>query len=126
AASAVHLTDSQSARFSVDRYDHSGKTDAPKTLRRHGIHCRNWRSHAVLLCRQFFQSLVGFTGILCALAAFSSTVYRYHAIRCPKSSARLTRVITSPTNPLAAQRDIVCCPFCQVSFDAEVPSTQSA
>src|SRR5215510_795337 len=67
-----------------------------------------------------------FAGILWALAAFSSTVYRYHAIRCPQCSARLTGVITSPTNPLAAQRDIVCCPFCQVSFDAEVPSTQSA
>src|SRR5437667_4798677 len=67
-----------------------------------------------------------FPGILCALAAFSSTVYRYHAIRCQHCSARLTGVITSPTNPFAAPHDIVCCPFCQVSFDAEVPSTQSA
>jgi hypothetical protein len=67
-----------------------------------------------------------FAGIPCALAAFSSTVYRYYAIRCPQYRARLTGVITSPTNPFAAPRDIVCCPFCQVSFDAEVPSTLSA
>jgi hypothetical protein len=67
-----------------------------------------------------------FAGICCALAAFSGTIYRYHAIRCPQCSARLTGVITSPTNPFAAPRDIVCCPFCQVSFDAEVASTQSA
>jgi hypothetical protein len=67
-----------------------------------------------------------FAGILCAVAAFSSTVYRYYAIRCPQCSARLIGVITSPTNPFAAPHDIGCCPFCQVSFDAEVPSTQSA
>jgi hypothetical protein len=67
-----------------------------------------------------------FAGILCALAAFSSTVYRYYAIRCPQCGARLTGVITSPTNPFAAPHDIVCCPFCQVSFDTEVPATQSA
>jgi len=35
-----------------------------------------------------------FAGIPCALAAFSSTVYRYYAIRCPECSARLTGVIT--------------------------------
>ena len=66
-----------------------------------------------------------FAGILCALAAFSSTVYRYNAIRCPQCSARLTGVITSPTNLFATPHDVVCCRFCQVSFDAEVPSTQS-
>jgi hypothetical protein len=27
---------------------------------------------------------------------------------------------------VAVPHDIVCCPFCQVSFDAEFPSTQSA
>lgn len=48
-----------------------------------------------------------FAGIFCALAAFSSTVYRYYAIRCPQCSARLTGVITSPTNPFAAPHDIV-------------------
>ena len=42
-----------------------------------------------------------FAGILCALAAFSSAVYRYYAIRCPQCRARLTGVITSPTNPFA-------------------------
>ena len=63
----------------------------------------------------------------CALSQYSlARFYRYHAIRCPHCSARLTGVITSPTNPFAAPHDIVCCPFCQVSFDAEVPSTQSA
>jgi hypothetical protein len=57
-----------------------------------------------------------FAGILCAVAAFSSTVYRYYAIRCPQCSARLIGVITSPTNPFAAPRDSGCCPFCQVSL----------
>ena len=53
--------------FSLDRYDHSGKTDASETPRRHRVHCRNWRSHAVLLCRPFCQSLVGFCrNTLCA------------------------------------------------------------
>jgi hypothetical protein len=66
-----------------------------------------------------------FPGILCALAAFSSTVYRYYAIRCPRCHARLTGVITSPTNPFAAPHAVVCCPFCKVSFDTEVATTSS-
>jgi len=47
-----------------------------------------------------------FAGILCVLAAFSSTIYRYYAIRCPQCRARLTGVIASPRNPFAAPHDI--------------------
>jgi hypothetical protein len=66
-----------------------------------------------------------FVGILCVLAAISSTLYRHYAIRCPQCHARLTGVITSPTNPFAAPHEVVCCPFCEVRFDAEIEATPS-
>jgi hypothetical protein len=66
-----------------------------------------------------------FVGILCALAAFSSTLYRHFAIRCPRCHSHLAGVITSPTTPLAAPAKIICCPFCEVRFDAEIEATPS-
>src|SRR5690242_15431325 len=59
-------------------------------------------------------------GILCALAAPFSMAYRHYTLRCPECGVRLRRVTSSQTNSVAAPHDFICCPLCQVSFDAEI------
>src|ERR1051325_3354815 len=60
--------------------------------------------------------------ILCALGALSSMAYRHFTLRCPECGFRLRGANSSQTNLVAAPHDFVCCPLCQVSFDAEISS----